>query len=246
MENPEGELVADGRSSRVYLFTAGGERYFLKRYQYRKIHWRFCLQKSQVCREFENLEKIRRCGLPCRIIDVLAYGERRYYRTLIDAFLLSREVPGGERLSLFLNHPDHPRRPAVLDALIRLVGEVMRQGLALTDFFFRNILVIPEKAELYLLDVQRCDHSRRRAIRKSYPQFWSNMMLFCTEDELRLARTRLSAVWSGSMAALEEKAQGFLPREEKRRQEEMAFAVSRPAATAQSGQKGVPAGSPAG
>ena len=229
----DGKLVADGRSSRVYLFTAGGERYFLKRYQYKKIHWRFCLEKSQVRREFENLEKLRRCNLPCRVIDVLAYGERRYYRTLVDAFLLSREVPGGERLSLFLNHPDHPRRQSVLDALVGLVEEIMRQGLALTDFFFRNIIVVPEKAELYLLDVQRCDYSRRRAARKSYPQLWSNMLLFCTEDELRLARTRLSAEMSGgAMARLEKRARDFLPRERKRRREEIDFAASQPAVSA--------------
>lgn len=157
---------------------------------------------------------------------MLAYGERRYFRTLVDAFLLSREVPGGERLSLFFDHLDHPRRQPVFDALLELAGEIMRQGLALTDFFFRNIIVIPEKAELYLLDVQRCDHFRRRAYHKSYPQFWSNMLLFCTADELQLARTRLSIVLSEPVEFLEQRARAFISREKKRQQDELIFAAS--------------------
>jgi hypothetical protein len=220
-----GELVSDGRSSRVYQFIYSGECYFLKRYQYRKIHWHFCWRKSQVRLEFENLEKIRRSKLPCKVIDVLAYGEQRYFCTLVDAFLLSRKVPGGERLSFFLNHLDHPRRQSVLNVLLDLVEGLIRQKMALTDFFFRNIVVVAEKAELFLLDVQRFDHSVRRAHGKSYPQFWSNMILFCTTDELRQAKKRLTLLLSeGTFAKIEERAQSFIHREKERQQDEREFA----------------------
>ena len=217
MERGGGELVSGGRSSQVYLFCDSGERFFLKRYQYKKIHWHFCWQKSQVCREYENLEKIRRCNLPCGVIDIIGWGEQRYFRTIIDAFLLSRELPGGERLSLFLYNREDVRRQSVINALVDLLLAVVDQGLALTDFFFRNILVVPETAELFLLDVQYCDHSERRAFLKSYPQFWSNVLLFFTQEEQRQIEERLALRWPKKFHRVAERAQVYMAKERKRK-----------------------------
>ncbi|MEA3332543.1 MAG: lipopolysaccharide kinase InaA family protein [Pseudomonadota bacterium] len=220
MERRGGRLVSGGRSSQVYLFCDSGERFFLKRYLYKKIHWNFCWQKSQVCREYENLEKIRRCNLPCGVIEILGWGEQRYFRTVIDAFLLSRELAGGERLSLFLYDREDLRRQAVIKALVKLIEAIIDQGLALTDLFFRNIMVVPETAELYLLDVQYCNHSKRRALSKSYPQFWSNVLLFCTHEEQRQIEERLALRLAKKIHKVVERAHFFMPKERKRQQAE--------------------------
>lgn len=140
MTRSGGWLINDGRSSKVYRFVDGENVCFLKRYTYRKIHWQHCWQKSQVRREYENLKKIAQADLGCSTIEILAYGEQRRGLILVDAFLLSREVEGGESLALFLSlNSDHPQRKKVLEKLFRLGKEIIQSGLAITDLFFRNM-----------------------------------------------------------------------------------------------------------
>ncbi|MCD6430506.1 MAG: hypothetical protein J7L57_04720 [Deltaproteobacteria bacterium] len=224
MTRPDGQLINGGRASRVYRFIDGNEVCFLKRYTYQKIHWQHCWQKSQVRREFENLEKIKRADLGCNTIEVLAYGEQRRCRILIDAFILSREVAGNERLSLFLgsNH-DHPQRQLVVEKVIQLGQKVIESGLAITDLFFRNLVVVPKDAGLYLLDVQYCNRNRRRAEMKTYPQLWSNILLFFTPDEQNLAAKILLPHLPYNLNELELRAQQFSHKEKKRKATELAF-----------------------
>ncbi|MEA1921340.1 MAG: lipopolysaccharide kinase InaA family protein [Pseudomonadota bacterium] len=224
MTRSGGRLINDGRSSRVYRFVDGESACFLKRYTYRKIHWQHCWQKSQVRREYENLKKIEQSDLGCGTIEILAYGEQRRGRVLIDAFLLSRAVEGGESLAHFLSlNGDHPQRKIVLEKLFRLGQEIIKSGLAITDLFFRNIVVVPEDAELYLLDVQRCDHNQRRARMKSYPQYWSNILLFCTPAEQKLAAETLLPHLPYDLNELSKRAQQFIHKEKKRKAAELAF-----------------------
>ncbi len=224
MTRSGGRLINDGRSSRVYRFVDGENVCFLKRYTYRKIHWQHCWQKSQVRREHENLKKIAQAGLGCGTIEILAYGEQRRGLILVDAFLLSREVEGGESLALFLSlNSDHPQRKIVLEKLFRLGKEIIKSGLAITDLFFRNIVVVPEDAELYLLDVQRCARNRRRARMKSYPQYWSNILLFCTPVEQKLAAETVLPHLPYDLKELTKRAQQFIHKEKKRRAAELAF-----------------------
>ena len=224
MTRSGGQLINDGRSSRVYRFVDGGNVCFLKRYTYRKIHWQHCWQKSQVLREYENLKKIKQADLGCNTIEILAYGEQRRYRVLIDAFLLSREVYGSERLSLFLgSNYEHPQRQLVIEKVLQLGQKIIESGLAITDLFFRNIVVVPKDAGLYLLDVQRCDHNRRRAKMKTYPQLWSNILLFCTPSEQNQAAEILGPYLPYSLNELSTKAQRFMHKETKRKTIELAF-----------------------
>ena len=225
MTRPGGRLVNDGRSSRVFHFVDGDDSCFLKRYNYQKIHWHHCWQKSQVRREYENLEKIKQAGLSCETIEILAYGEQRHNRILKSSFLLSRAVEKGESLSLFLSlNRNHPQRRAIIANLLHLAQEIIGSGLAITDLFFRNLVVVPDSATLFMLDVQRCDRNRRRARRKSYPQFWSNILLFCTPEEQRLAAGKLASVLPYSIDTLHHETQPFLAKERKRQKTELAFA----------------------
>ena len=227
MTRPKGQLINDGRSSRVYRFKDGENICFLKRYTYRKIHWQHCWQRSQVRREFDNLEKIKEANLGCKTIEILAYGEQRRCRILIDAFLLSREVPGNERLSLFLDaKTDHPQRQIVIKKTIQLGQKIIESGLAITDLFFRNLVVVPKDAGLYLLDVQFCDRNRRRAEMKTYPQLWSNILLFFTPDEQDLAAQMLAPRLPYNLNELNIRAQQFIRKETKRKAAELAFIES--------------------
>ncbi|MCD6292084.1 MAG: hypothetical protein J7M09_01340 [Deltaproteobacteria bacterium] len=224
MTRSGGQLINDGRSSRVFHFADKNATCFLKRYTYRKIHWKYCWQKSQVRREYENLKKIEQTGLDCGIIEILAYGEQRRRRVISDAFLLSREVTDGESLALYLSLNNDPaQRRIVLEKLFRLGQEIVKSGLAITDLFFRNIVVVPKTAELYLLDVQRCEYSKHRARVKSYPQYWSNVLLFCSPAEQTLAAKRLIPHLPYSTAELTKRAQQFIPKEKKRKAAELAF-----------------------
>jgi len=224
MTRPDGQLINGGRASRVYRFIDGKEVCFLKRYTYQKIHWQHCWQKSQVRREFENLQKIKQADLDCNTIEILAYGEQRRCRILIDAFLLSREVTDNERLSLFLglNH-DHPQRQLVVEKVTQLGQRIIESGLAITDLFFRNLVVVPKDANLYLLDVQYCARNRYRAKIKSYPQFWSNILLFFTPDEQNLAAKMLVPHLPYDLKELDTRAQPFIRKETKRKIAELAF-----------------------
>jgi hypothetical protein len=224
MTRAGGLLINDGRASRVFRFTDGEDVCFLKRYNYHKIHWHHCWQKSQVRREYENLNKIKTAGLDCEIIEVLAYGEERHGLFLHSSFLLSRAVPKGESLSLFLGlNPFHPQRRAVIIKLLQLGQQIIKSGLAITDLFFRNLVVVPKSATLYILDVQRCDRNRRRARRKTYPQFWSNILLFCTPEEQQLAAEMLATVLPCSIKELHTQAQQFIVKEKKRQTAELAL-----------------------
>jgi hypothetical protein len=229
MARPGGCLVNDGRSSKVHRFDDPGQTCFLKRYRYRKIHWRHCLEKSQVAREYENLERIRQADLGCRTIEILAFGERRRWRVLLDAFLLSRAVPGGRRLSLFLaERPADPRRAEVVAKLIAFGARVIASRLAIPDLFFRNLVVVPDTAELYLLDVQHCRTDPRRAARKSWPQFWADCEIFLTPAEKAAAAEQLAASLPEPFSALAERAAAFIPKEEKRRRQELTLAATGP------------------
>ncbi len=224
MTRPGGRLVNHGRSSRVFYFVDGNDACFLKRYNYRKIHWHHCWQKSQVRREYENLNKIKAAGLGCEIIEILAYGERRDKLCLKNSFHLSRAVENGESLSLFLSlNPNRPQRRAVIIKLLQLAREIIKSNLAITDLYFRNLVIVPDSVTLYMLDVQRCDRNRRRARRKTYPQFWSNILLFCTREEQQLAAGMLEPVLPYSINQLHRKARQFFLEEKKRQAAELAF-----------------------
>ena len=222
---PGGQLINGGRSSNVYRFTDGNDICYLKRYTYQKIHWQHCWQKSQVQREYENLQKINRADLGCDIIEILAYGEQRRCRVLRNAFLLSREVHDSRRLSLFLaSNPDHPQRKTIIEKVLGLGQRIIESGLAITDLFFRNIVVDQQDCRLYMLDVQHCDHNRRRAKLKTYPQLWSNIRLFFTAKEQQQAAEILGPLLPYNLKELNLRAQQFLHKEAKRKTTELTFA----------------------
>ncbi len=224
MTRPGGQLINDGRSSRVFRFVDSEDICFLKRYDYQKIHWHHCWQKSQVRREHENLNKIKAAGLGCETIEILAYGEQRHNLCLSTSFLLSRGVENGESLSLFLGlNPYHQQRRTIIIKLLQLGQKIIKSGLAITDLFFRNLVIVPDSATFYMLDVQCCDRSRNRARRKTYPQFWSNILLFCTPEEQQLAAEMLESVLPYSIRELQLKAQQFITKEKKRQAAELAF-----------------------
>ncbi len=221
---PGGELINDGRSSRVFRFIDGENVFYLKRYLYHKVHWQHCWHKSQVKREFENLEKIKQAKLGCDTIEIIAYGENRRFRILTSAFLLSREIRKGERLSLFLStKPDHPQRKPVIEKIISLAKNIVIQKIAITDYFLRNIVVVPQEAKLFLLDIQRCDRNRRRALKKSYPQLWSNILLFFSPEEQELAAQKLLPLLPYRRNELDILAQKFIPKEKKRKLSEITL-----------------------
>ena len=228
MTRPDGQLINNGRSCRVFRFVDGEDICFLKRYNYRKIHWHHCWQKSQVRREYENLNRIKAANLACKTIEILAYGEQRHNLCLNSSFLLSRAVDKGESLSLFLSlNPYHPQRRTIIIKLLQLGQAIIKSGLAITDLFFRNLVIVPDSATLYMLDVQRCDRNRRRARRKSYPQFWSNILLFCTPEEQQLAAEMLANLLPYSLKELNNKAQQFITKEKKRQASELEFIKNR-------------------
>jgi len=224
MNRSGGLLINGGRSSRVFRFVDKEGACYLKRYTYNKIHWRYCWQKSQARQEYENLEKLKQTSLGCSTIEILAFGEKRDGRILRSAFILSREVAGSQRLSLFLDENQSPKRKPVIDKIVRFGAQLIRSGLALNDLYFRNILVIPESAEIYLLDVQHCALNRKRARLKTYPQLWSDILLYFTPDEQAWAAARLKAELPYNLKELRHRAEKFLPREKKRKAAELAYA----------------------
>ncbi|HIE07335.1 MAG TPA: hypothetical protein EYP64_04765 [Desulfarculaceae bacterium] len=226
LSRPGGELVNDGRASRVFRFIDGKNVFYLKRYIYHKIHWQYCWQKSQVKREFENLEKIKQTKLGCDTVEIIAYGEERRFRTIASAFLLSREVRNGERLSLFLStKPNHPQRKPVIEKIIALAESIVMQKIAITDYFFRNIVVVPQEAKLFLLDIQHCNKNQRWALKKSYPQLWSNILLFFSPEEQEFAAQKLLPLFPYHRNELDILAQQFVPKEKKRKLSEITLAT---------------------
>jgi hypothetical protein len=72
-----------------------------------------------------------------------------------------------------------------------------------------------------MLDVQYCNHNQRRAQYKSYPQLWSNILLFCTPEEQKLAAKIIEPALPFTMEKLNRRAQQFINKERKRQMAEL-------------------------
>jgi tRNA A-37 threonylcarbamoyl transferase component Bud32 len=153
------ELRADGACVAI----------FLKRYQYQGDRWRHRFRRHKGRVEADNLALMRGCGVPTP--DVVAYGGRRRGMRLLDAFLITRGVPGAATLAALVEGDSLPEWAALIRdqgghgppymALTRRMAELLAgmhaRHVYHHDLQWRNVLVAPrgDGFELYFIDSSR-------------------------------------------------------------------------------------------
>jgi tRNA A-37 threonylcarbamoyl transferase component Bud32 len=120
------------------------------------------LGRSKVCREYENLRRLRQWGLDAP--EPIGYGEERRCRFLKRSFLLSEGVPQPRPLDSLIR--DHlPRlqpaqranaRRELIDRLADYTRRLHQRGFVHHDLFWRNIILSGGGLDhFYLIDAHK-------------------------------------------------------------------------------------------
>ena len=137
--------------------------FYVKRFASRPF-WRKVAEflfRSRAMNSWHVAQALGSAGLPCP--EHVAAAERRRWRLLQEAYLVTREVPGGETLCEYLARLD-PRRPegrAHRRALARNLGHLVRDfhkaGFYHADLKLKNILLSGPDSwpHVWLLDTDR-------------------------------------------------------------------------------------------
>ena len=199
----KGEVIAHDRKQqknevRRLEVEHGGARYnlFLKRYYnylpdkiWKRAFRGAYFPPSMVKAEYENLEKLSRWGF--HVPEPVAYGEHRFAGALINAYLVTLEIPEAMGLD-YLIREWLPRQSASVQKetranLIQHLADALRamheRGFEHHDLFFRNLMVSGlDVAKLYVMDAPRG---------KQWPRF---LMRFRRVQDL--ATLDAAATWS--------------------------------------------------
>ncbi len=129
-EDPARAVVVKRSTTRhlVRLELSDGTAVYVKRYITRTpgAGLRSLLGRSRAAQEYRNLVRLRALGLPA--VEPLCFAERRHWRWLRDAVLVTRVVPDALRLDEHFERLDAATRPAVIDELARLVRRLHDAG----------------------------------------------------------------------------------------------------------------------
>ena len=174
--SPLGEIISQDRkmekndvkrlevewSGRKYVFYV--KRYY--NYLFEKI-WKRAFRgswwpPSMVKSEFVNLKRLEKWGI--NIPEPVAYGEHRFGGGLINAFIISLEIPQAMGLDYLVNNwlPDQPPhtqksvRAELIDSLAEVTRRMHDHGFEHHDYFLRNIMVSDfDFSKLFILDAPR-------------------------------------------------------------------------------------------
>jgi len=164
--------------TRFSLPDEGGEKaFFLKRHRHAPFReqirefFRYGRFLSGGRREWENIWRIRRVGIPT--VDPVGFGERREWGREVESFLISLELREAYRLTEFIpKHLSPPlnsslllRKRQLLRKLALLARRMHEAGLFHRDFYLGHLFVKDREEgemELYLIDLQRVFRPRWR------------------------------------------------------------------------------------
>jgi tRNA A-37 threonylcarbamoyl transferase component Bud32 len=153
----QGRLVHETGTTKTrhITFPVDGEteEFFLKAYRYEPPAW-LTLDKAR--REALNYVTLRnRCGV--KVPDVIAFGSRRRFGRLIDAFILTRAIPHAIPLDR-IAAADALLRRYLLDCTSSMVSRMHTAGFCHIDLQWRNLLVSnkgSQTPEVYVIDSAR-------------------------------------------------------------------------------------------
>ncbi len=144
------------------------EGLYLKTYHSRGIAEavKSLLVRSRPMAEWRASRALEAAGIPS--VRVLLSGERRSRGVLVEGWLVTEEIPGGEAVVPYLTRhfagqARDPRRRAFLGALARLLRRFHDAGFAHGDLHGGNLLVLgpPEDPEIRVLDLHTVRTGRR-------------------------------------------------------------------------------------
>lgn len=153
----EGELIACDPLSRVLRVTAGGRRYYVKRYHKAgKNPLRRWFGQPRVRAEWENLRDFRKWGIPTATL--VACGLERRGGGFSRGALVTEEIPRTTDLAkLALNRDPRLKDRRWVAGVSRQLAGIARamhaQGFTHNDLKWRNLLVDDQpEPTLYLID----------------------------------------------------------------------------------------------
>jgi hypothetical protein len=159
-----GQKVAGGNHVRVWrtpLSAAGQhETFYIKHYTYEAAPLCYWSRASRAWKEVRNYQIFKNLGIPGP--EVVMAGEKRSWRGLRQALVVSREIPRCRNLASIVTDPafrrDAALRRHILARLGHLAGVAHRRAFFHRDLKLRNILVqdfpAPDGA-LYWIDCPR-------------------------------------------------------------------------------------------
>ncbi len=159
--------------------------FYLKVYRYGREARRFALWPDKAGLEARNYRILRRhCGVS--VPDVIAYGSRRRWGYLLDAFILTRAVPHAVTLDDFARRRWGPNRrnandqPPATTTVINdpmgryllihtadIVARMHRAGFFHIDLQWRNILIADDGSDrprIFLIDSARGSRRNRKIL----------------------------------------------------------------------------------
>ncbi len=159
----DGDLVASDSLSHVLRVSAGGKRYYVKRYsgtgKNLKRRWfglRRWLGPPRVRAEWRNLLAFRQWGIPTATL--VAYGLERHLGGFLRGALVTEEIPDANDLAQLARANDprlHDRRwlAQVLAQTACIARTLHAAGFAHNDLKWRNLLVtVGSSPTVYLID----------------------------------------------------------------------------------------------
>jgi tRNA A-37 threonylcarbamoyl transferase component Bud32 len=158
-EPPEVEPIKRSRVRHVFRTRlSDGTRVYVKRYlsdaPLREL--RFLLGRSRALQEFQNLCRLRALGLAS--VEPLCCAERRRRGLLLEAVLVTRELPDALPLRERLRGLPEAERGALVDDLAGVVRRLHDAGLWHRDLHMGNVLTVrgpDDRALPVLVDVQK-------------------------------------------------------------------------------------------
>lgn len=118
--------------------------------------------RSMARMEYENLERLAKCGL--RTPQWVAYGDHRFAGGVINAFIITEEIPN----AMGVDHLIHTwlaqqseevrkhKTNELIDEMAKTVKRMHAHGFEHHDLFFRNLMVSDQNmSKLYVMDAPR-------------------------------------------------------------------------------------------
>lgn len=138
---------------RVQLPQAEGRTLYIKSYREPWPRLRYLLRRSRAAKEWRVLRGLAGRGIPAA--RPVAVGERRRWGALLDAVLVTEEVPGTTDLetyaeTFFARPPSRQRlqeKRRAVEALARFTRSMHRAGYLSRDFHWRNILIAADSGQ---------------------------------------------------------------------------------------------------
>jgi tRNA A-37 threonylcarbamoyl transferase component Bud32 len=151
-----GEFISRSNRASCRRVTVGGQRFYVKIYDFSAKGLRVWLGRSKARTEWENLALFRSLGIATP--DVVAYGETRRHGRVRSGALITAEVPSAVDLRTLAQRKD-PRwadaawRRAVLMQIADYARRLHQAGFIHNDLNWRNILVTLEgPPKVYFID----------------------------------------------------------------------------------------------